>query len=132
MEIEKSVGSGGKNLVCDVFCVQMLLNVWRCCKRQPEIAEDGIAGPETVAAITAFQKSETGWVDGRVDPGGRAWRALEEHARPYVNEALAIVAMGISTTHLSQGYETYFNPPLTEANLLRTYSFRQKRKKKRS
>jgi hypothetical protein len=126
VEIKKSVGSGGVNEVKDVYLVQVLLNVWRTSNSLPEIAEDGKVGPETIKAIEKFQKT-TGWVDGRVDPGGRAMRALKEFARPYLAEALSFVALGIATTYLSTVYSEGLEVglPATEANLLTMYSFRQ-------
>jgi peptidoglycan hydrolase-like protein with peptidoglycan-binding domain len=126
MNIQGSVGDGGANAVSDVFCVQLLLNVWRNTTKQSEIAEDGQVGPETIGAIREFQQRKTGWVDGRVDPDGRAHRALQEHARPYINEALAFSAMGIASTFMPTLYEEVEeNLPVTNANLLRVYSFRQ-------
>lgn len=128
MDIGHSVGSGGVNEVSDVFCVQMLINVWKNSIKQPEIAEDGRVGPATIKAISDFQK-KTGWVDGRVDPGGRAHRALQEIAGPKVNEALAFIIVGISTTHAPTGYEVEMPPALSERNLLSIYSFRQSRRR---
>ena len=135
IEIANSVGSGGVNTVSDVFRVQLLLNVWRNSVRLSEITEDGLVGPETLGAITAFQKAKTGWVDGRIDPGGRTLRALQEHAYPCLNEALAFIVIGIATTYTPIVYDSNYdtenklNLPVSERNLLTIYSFRQRRRR---
>jgi hypothetical protein len=76
-DIEGSVGQGGDNLTKDVRLVQQLLN------RQDltplsKIAEDGRSGSQTVEAIRAFQGRNCNMSspDGRVDPGGKTWRTL--------------------------------------------------------
>lgn len=66
-----------RNVPGDVRYVQFLLNDWRRKKGLPTLAEDGIAGPLTNAAIRDFQKAETGIVDGRVDVNGTTIRKLE-------------------------------------------------------
>lgn len=126
MDIAQSVGSGGTNAKCDVFCVQLLLNVWRASKELREIREDGIVGPETIAAIEKFQHDVTKWVDGRVDPGGRAHRALREFAAPYVNEALGFISLGIPTTVIPLEYENLVLPT-SELNIVRIDRLRQNR-----
>src|SRR5918995_4904800 len=40
------------------------------------LAEDGICGPKTQAAINKYQKFAVGFVDGRIDPQGKTIRAL--------------------------------------------------------
>jgi predicted chitinase len=61
--------------------VQRLLNQ----HRQPplrRIDENGVMGPDTIAAIEEFQRRVVKMKspDGRVDPGGATLRALSEHA----------------------------------------------------
>lgn len=86
MAITGSVGRGGINARGDVREVQRLLNGWRAATGQPALAIDGDAGPRTVAAIEAYQAQVLGIArpDGRVDPGGRTWRALAAQAAPAI------------------------------------------------
>lgn len=69
--ISGSVGKGGDNKLEDVKLVQELLN-----KKGQNLTVDGDCGRNTIAAIEAFQQSEFGWKDGRIDPGGKSWGAL--------------------------------------------------------
>jgi hypothetical protein len=70
-QLRGSVGAGGVNLPGDVMVVQRLL------------AQAGFAG-EVNAGIVRFQKEVLGWADpdGRVDPGGRTFTALQHHHTP--------------------------------------------------
>ncbi len=74
--ISASVGKGGKNKNADVKIVQALLNE----KENSGLEVDGESGPKTIAAITKFQKEKAGLnnPDGRIDPGGKTWKALTE------------------------------------------------------
>jgi hypothetical protein len=76
LSIQGSVGKGGKNAYNDVRTVQKLLNQRR--GSSPRISEDGVCGPATINAIIRFQRNVMKWstADGRVDPGGSTWRAL--------------------------------------------------------
>jgi peptidoglycan hydrolase-like protein with peptidoglycan-binding domain len=71
-QIGGSVGLGGKNIRADVVTVQELLNFVSASQGGPPspVAVDGLIGPETVSAVTRFQKKNIGWSDGRVDPNG--------------------------------------------------------------
>jgi hypothetical protein len=83
-----SVGRKGKNAKGDVRAVQAALG----------IPVDGQCGPQTIAAIVAYQKSlGQGKPDGRVDPGGATERAMAEEA-----EAAAMPA-GEGSSHGSEG-----------------------------
>lgn len=66
-----SVGKGGRNNHPDVALVQRLL-----AQKGYAIAADGLCGPATIAAITAFQRAHLGQADGLVEPGRNTWRAL--------------------------------------------------------
>jgi peptidoglycan hydrolase-like protein with peptidoglycan-binding domain len=72
-----SVGRNGANVQSDARYVQILLNDWRGRNNLAAIGVDGRVGPQTIGAIEAFQRAETGIVDGRVDAGGPAIGALE-------------------------------------------------------
>jgi len=72
-----AVGVGGTNDSADVQAVQIMLNSWRTSNGRDAIGMDGLAGSETIDAITDFQQSVTGAADGRIDPGGPAIIALE-------------------------------------------------------
>ena len=76
--IAGSVGKGGTNKKADVRIVQAFLN-----STPPEdggpaflLAEDGIIGPKTQAAIDKFQKKVLRQPDGRIDPQGPTIKAL--------------------------------------------------------
>jgi Putative peptidoglycan binding domain len=70
--ISASVGVGGRNAAVDVRTAQELLNSVPTASGGPVplLAVDGLVGPKTVAAIQRFQRTQLGWADGRVDPGG--------------------------------------------------------------
>jgi hypothetical protein len=65
-ELEGSVGEGGTNRPGDVMIVQRML------------AQAGIEDAEIGAAIARYQKDVLGWAkaDGRIDPGGKTFKAL--------------------------------------------------------
>jgi peptidoglycan hydrolase-like protein with peptidoglycan-binding domain len=73
-----SVGQGGQQLPADARYAQRLLNDWRGANGLPAIAVDGDPRDETIGAITLFQQTVTGEVDGRLDPDGPAIRMLEQ------------------------------------------------------
>ena len=71
--IGNSVGAGGVNQAQDVRNVQILLNCSHLLLAMPatKVIVDGLNGPQTEAAIRAFQTNILhGTVDGRVNPGG--------------------------------------------------------------
>ncbi|WP_132113915.1 hypothetical protein [Actinocrispum wychmicini] len=77
-ELRGSVGAGGVNLPGDVMVVARLLGM-----------------PDDLnAAILRFQKDVMGWPtpDGRVDPGGRTFTALQHHQAAAPAPAAAPVA----------------------------------------
>jgi peptidoglycan hydrolase-like protein with peptidoglycan-binding domain len=76
--IERSVGAGGTNAKADTLLVQELLNSVPPSEGGPDLllAEDGLIGPKTQAAINKFQKKVLSSPDGRIDPGGPTIKAL--------------------------------------------------------
>lgn len=72
-----SVGKGGQNIYDDVKLAQSMLN-----KSGANLAIDGDCGPLTIAAIEAYQMAQFGWKDGRIDVGGKTWKALEGTSAP--------------------------------------------------
>jgi hypothetical protein len=72
-----SVGKGGLNHSADVVLVQRLLNM-HMHSLSSHLKTDGIAGPRTVDAILAFQKTTLGFKhpDGLVQPHGPTWNSL--------------------------------------------------------
>ena len=70
--ISAAVGAGGRNLAADVRTIQDMLNAVPKTSGgpTPPLAADGLIGPKTIAAIQRFQRTQLGWADGRVDPGG--------------------------------------------------------------
>lgn len=82
--LSESVGLDGKNLPQDSKAVQQLLNENR--NRIPgarEIRIDGVIGPRTIGLIWDFQVNVLKFIkpDGRVDPGGKTIKALNDGAR---------------------------------------------------
>lgn len=71
--IKGSVGEGGTNNPTDVKVIQQLLN--RVPGSAP-IAENGVCGADTIAAIRKFQGGFISTPDGRIDPGGRTFNHL--------------------------------------------------------
>ena len=69
--LKGSVGKGGKNDPADVRLIQQLL-----ANHGPAVAVNGQADAATIKAIEDFQRANFGSADGRVDPGGRSWNAL--------------------------------------------------------
>jgi peptidoglycan hydrolase-like protein with peptidoglycan-binding domain len=57
-----------------------MLNEWLGKAKQPLLKMDGLVGPKTIGAITAFQRSHGITADGRADASGRTINALfQEH-----------------------------------------------------
>lgn len=77
--ISASVGSGGTNKAADVLTVQTLLNRYLAAQEEPLLDACGTIDPDTILAIQAYQKDVVGIAapDGRIDPGGRTWKALD-------------------------------------------------------
>ncbi len=76
-----SVGIGGLNKTADVHLVQQYLNSVLPADGGPDLvlAEDGIIGPKTKAAIAKFQTQVLHFHDGRVDVNGPTIKALTKH-----------------------------------------------------
>jgi len=74
--LSSSVGNSGRNVQADVKLIQMLLNNWLRKSSRPPLKVDGIAGRKTISAVSDYQKSFGGLIDGRVDPGGPTLAAL--------------------------------------------------------
>lgn len=70
--LSASVGQSGRNIANDVTTVQNLL-VRNGMNPGPI---DGVCGNKTIRAIVGFQSRFLSHPDGRVDPNGRTWRAL--------------------------------------------------------
>ena len=76
--LQGSVGRGGQNHRTDVILVQQLLNQNLSIPLQV-LQVDGIVGPRTISAIRKeYQRRNVLSIrpDGRVDPGGKTFRAL--------------------------------------------------------
>ena len=79
--ISASVGAGGVNRSDDTHTVQQLLNNVPVPRGgpSPKLDTDGKCGPITIGAIRRFQQLNTGFVDGRVDPGGQTIAKLNTY-----------------------------------------------------
>lgn len=77
--INAAVGVAGANEDGDVRMVQERLNRFAKRLQIAPLVVDGDCGPATRAAIIAFQQDVVGMEapDGRVDPGGRTWKAFD-------------------------------------------------------
>ena len=75
--IHGSVGRGGNNHRHDVASIQLLLNNARY-GGKPDLHVDGVCGPLTIAAITAYQQTHMrmAYADGVIYPGCRTIRDL--------------------------------------------------------
>ncbi|HEX2901117.1 MAG TPA: peptidoglycan-binding domain-containing protein, partial [Bacteroidia bacterium] len=110
-KITDSVGEGGKNIKADVIVVQkLLINVGYipALNTDGKTNADGICGNGTKAAIRKFQAEKTGSAnpDGRIDPGGKTWKALMAAKKP-----------GIDTTNVTSPKTT----PETFAKIKQTF-----------
>ena len=78
--IHGPVGKGGANAKLDVQTVQSYLNAVPPQEGGPVLllAEDGILGPKTQAAIDKYQAKVLPKPDGRIDPAGPTIKALTE------------------------------------------------------
>jgi hypothetical protein len=56
----------------------MLLNDWRVRNGIAPIDVDGIVGPETLGAITSFERRFTAFSDSRIDPNGPTLQKLKQ------------------------------------------------------
>lgn len=77
--ISASVGSGGVNKPADVLTVEKLLNRWLAAEGEPLLKADGKVDIDMLMAIEAYQERVVGIPngDGRIDPGGKTWKALD-------------------------------------------------------
>lgn len=114
-QISGSVGEGGENQYDDIKIVQSMLN-----RSGASLVTDGDVGPLTIAAINAFQMSQFGWKDGRVDVDGKTWEALETINRPVNFEH--IVQRGETLSEIANLHNASLseimsaNPSITDAN----------------
>ncbi len=79
INMQGSVGQGGKNITTDVTIVQSMLNSLPAPQGGPgtRLAVDGRIGPKTIAAITSVQRAtKRRVVDGRIDANGPTIIAL--------------------------------------------------------
>jgi peptidoglycan hydrolase-like protein with peptidoglycan-binding domain len=95
--IVQSVGDRAVNRAEDVRSVQTLLNIYAQALGLAPLRPDGSAGKLTVDAIRLFQRRAVHLLapDGRVDPGGRTWRALSGPSA-MVQSAIALSARDLS------------------------------------
>ena len=77
-------GKPSQNNPNDVKKIQALLTQVRCGPRPgQQVAVIGVCGQDTIEAIRRFQSFFPGaGADGRVDPGGKTRRHLDELAEP--------------------------------------------------
>ncbi|MFF7972490.1 peptidoglycan-binding protein [Streptomyces sp. NPDC007905] len=92
-----------------------MLNDWRGRSEiSPLLKVDGLVGPKTIGAITLFQQSVTGIIDGRFDPHGPGVTALESlHFESLAPQATATPY--IEHRALEQEEDTPLLESLTEA-----------------
>lgn len=79
--ITAAVGLGGRNVPGDVNTIQQMLNALTPLEGGPlqVLAEDGLFGPLTQAAIGRYQNRVLGWADGRIDANGPTIKALANY-----------------------------------------------------
>lgn len=100
MRIERGVGEGETNLRQDVTTLQKLLNK-HLQAGMVKLRENGLCGPETVAAIRKYQQLVVRLPrpDGRITPNGPTFQFLSGR-----------VAGNVSTSMLSARAGTYISP----------------------
>ena len=84
MKLNAAVGNKAPNHVADVRTVQTLINRhMKSLTPLLPIKVDGACGPITIGMISEFQKRVVGFKrpDGRVDPGGKTFRALMSQSK---------------------------------------------------
>lgn len=82
ISIATSVGEGGSNRSADVTTIQKALNHFPDSMggASPKLTVNGIADRALTEAIEKFQRRQTGFVDGRVDPDKRTVTRINELA----------------------------------------------------
>lgn len=105
MRIERGVGEGETNLRQDVTTVQKLLNK-HLQAGMVKLRENGLCGPETVAAIRKYQQLVVRLPrpDGRITPNGPTFQFLSGR-----------MAGNVSSSTLSARAGTYISPILIAA-----------------
>ena len=83
--IVSSVGKDGANNSTDVRVVQRLLNFWLAQSGQSHLAVNGVAGPETMAAIVAFQRANGATPSGKVEAGAGIEALFNQHLTKLVD-----------------------------------------------
>jgi putative chitinase len=112
MCIAFSVGRGGRNDLADVAAIQILfnLNIPQFPDPQPhELSTDGRIGPNTIAAIVAFETVVMGLPesDGIVAPGDATVRALLAGLPPGPSEEKLAVVLPLA---LESRIATFYDP----------------------
>jgi hypothetical protein len=109
--ISASVGLGGGNAKADVTIIQQFLNSLSTLEGGPAmiLAEDGICGPKTRAAISKYQTFALGWSDGRIDPQGKTIKALTG----YICDSPTVLpgSLGLSTAGRPAANAPNTSPP---------------------
>jgi len=120
--IKGPVGRGGRNNREDTRTVQALLNDH---VRPPIalLAEDGLVGPKTVAAITGFQKKKFGKADGRVDPGHRTIKALNGAASAGPAKPVAKTPAGVDPKDKQQMHQVFVDNKINEKEWAAFWNF---------
>lgn len=112
--IKGSVGRHGKNRDEDVLTVQKLLNVAKA-----GIEENGDCDRGTIGAIEDYQRNWTKHPDGRVDPGGHAWKKLLEGKLKVKKESYIILPQACGNGYYSYStMDRQYGTPLTVAALI--------------
>jgi hypothetical protein len=90
-EIDASVGADGVNRPADVRIVQQLLNQHMNALGLPLLLVDSEIGDNSIEAIRRYQKEVVGIAlpDGRIDPDGRTWRALDSGVGVHLPAAMS-------------------------------------------
>lgn len=109
-DISRSVGTNAVNHPGDVAVVQDLLDTIPTSLGGPStlLKVDGISGPKTQHAIRDFQLRGLGfrWPDGRVDPGGKTIRQLQERAGKNGDTVFRITRCELRDRHEPRTFRT--------------------------
>ena len=80
-----SVGKDCANNSTDVRVVQRLLSFWLALSGQSRLAVNAVAGPETIAAIVAYQRASGVAPSGKIEAGAGIEALFNQHLTNLVN-----------------------------------------------
>jgi len=122
-------GQGIRNHWIDVMEVQSLINdnLYKL-HDQSFLVVDGWIGEKTINAIMAFQRKVLGKLnpDGRIDPGGRTLKALNQHAKREIQPG----TMCTNIAHANNIFPLFVKPTANYKTGMRRFGARRSKGKR--